>query len=114
MKLKKSLLAIVLLALAALACTQNRREKNMEMLTQPQAGDIYEVRDEDGYYSLQRVKMVRGDSVFLQANAYSVQKPSELRGIRAVENFEDLDFSSTKMELLARFERGEIFDVDRE
>lgn len=94
---------------------QNDKKKNAAYIETPQAGDIYEIKDENRMYTLYKAKKVIGDTVFVQLSNFQTNKRSGLREI----NKPDADAWSTeavpitKPQLLEMLERGEIIDVER-
>lgn len=98
----------------AVMSNREMREKEKNYINNPQAGDMYEYKTEDGNYSSMKVMKVVGSELEVSLNEYSVNKQSGLDKIDLPENFssEPILMDRGKIELM--FDRNEIVGVYRE
>jgi len=87
-------------------------KKNVQLVLQPQAGDIYEMATENDHYTLLKVGRVQGDSVFVHINEYEANKKSGLSQLRG-EPFSPEEIIFTKQTIRVMLKEGKILDVDR-
>ncbi|EMR03722.1 zinc ribbon domain-containing protein [Cesiribacter andamanensis] len=88
-------------------------EEQQGYIAQPQAGDVYDVKSADGYYSTLRVSAIEGDVLHLQVNEYAVNKASATHTIDKAENYSEEFMEMTQAEIAEMFEKGEITRVKR-
>jgi len=107
-------LTAVLISIAVIAVKKND-EKNAQLILTPQSGDIFEIKTKDNQYTLYKVDQVQGDSVFVQANKYEVNKSSGLADLKLKDSnsYTDEELAFTKSELKEMLRNGEILDIDR-
>jgi hypothetical protein len=91
----------------------NNDKKNVQLVLQPQAGDIYEMATENDHYTLLKVGRVQGDSVFVHINEYEAGKRSGLSQLRD-EPFSPEEITFTKQTIRVMLKEGKILDVERE
>lgn len=91
----------------------NNDKKNVQLVLQPQSGDIYEMATENDHYTLLKVGRVQGDSVFVHINEYEAGKKSGLSQLRD-EPFSPEEIVFTKQTLRVMLKEGKILDVERE
>jgi hypothetical protein len=108
---------ILLAALVGIAVYKsNERDKqNAVFIAAPQKGDIFEIKTQEGQYTLYKVETIKGDTVFVHPHNYETDKATGLAGLKrkgdtayAAETIELL-----KPELKQMLEKGDILDVDR-
>ena len=87
--------------------------RNAKLITEPKAGDIFEIKTVGNNYTLYKVESVAGDSVLIAANNFETNKLSGLRDLK-VKGFSTELYSYHKNELKMMLESGEIMDIDRE
>lgn len=113
---KKLLIFSLLLLLGATIVwrilERNNDKKNIQLVLQPQAGDIYEMATENGHYTLLKVGKVTGESVFVHINEYEANKKSELSRLKD-EPFSTEEIMFTKQTLRVMLKEGKILDVER-
>lgn len=88
-------------------------EQEMEYLANPQAGDLYRYKMDDGNYSTYRVISSTTDSVFVLENDYWVD---EMRGIKEIlsdENYSDNQYYMSRADIKAKYDANTIYSVDR-
>lgn len=85
---------------------------NAKMILAPQAGDVYEVKEGTGSYTLYKVARVAGDSVYILHNLYETNKRSGLGDLMKKEFAPEEDVL-TKNELKELFDKGTIDDINR-
>jgi len=91
-------------------------KKNTLLITAPQKGDVFEIKTEEGQYTLYKVDGIHGDTVFVRQNQYETDKESGLSGLKQKG---DTAYTRETMELLKQtlkkmLDDGEIIDVDRQ
>jgi hypothetical protein len=117
-KTKTRLLAISgiiilgILAIVGVFASRYHDKKNVQLVLQPQAGDIYEMATENEHYTLLKVGRVQGDSVFVHINEYEANKKSGLSQLRG-EPFSPEEIVFTKQTIRVMLKEGKILDVDR-
>jgi hypothetical protein len=117
-KTKTRLLAISgiiilgILAIVGVFTSRYHDKKNVQLVLQPQAGDIYEMATENEHYTLLKVGRVQGDSVFVHINEYEANKKSGLSQLRG-EPFSPEEIVFTKQTIRVMLKEGKILDVDR-
>lgn len=85
---------------------------NAKMILAPQAGDIYEVKQGPGSYTLYKVSRVEGDSVYILHNMFESNKRSGLSALLGKE-FDPEPEVLAKSELKELFDKGTIDDIRR-
>ena len=88
-------------------------EQQDSYIAQPQAGDVYDVKSEDGYYSTLRVSAVQGDTITVHVNEYAVNKASATHTIDKAENYGEEFMKLTRTEIADMYRKGEITHVKR-
>jgi hypothetical protein len=88
-------------------------EKNKLYITNPQAGDMYDVKTEGNAWTVLKVKEVNADTVFILYNKFQVDKRTGIYKIKKDEDFEVEAFPMMKSDLADMFNKGEINDIDR-
>ncbi len=90
-------------------------EERATFISAPQKGDIYEIKTNDGAYTLYKVASLKGDTVFMLASQFVTNKHKGLNDLKSkgVESFLPIPSPITKSELKNMLEKGEIIGVDR-
>jgi hypothetical protein len=104
-------IVVVLIALAIISDKQNDAQ-NAKLILDPKPGDVYEVKNANDNYTLYKVSKVVGDTVFILQNEYEVTAKSGLRKLRDKPFVNEPD-EFLKSELKAKFDNGEIVDINR-
>lgn len=89
------LLLIFVLIIAIALAIRNDEQENRSMLRSPQVGDVYDIKEADDMYSIMRLADIKGDSVGVQLNNYTVDKRShvyQLRSQRSDDFQEEVDY----------------------
>ncbi|MEO7309166.1 MAG: hypothetical protein ABIX01_02120 [Chitinophagaceae bacterium] len=107
-------LLAVIIVIAVISGKQND-EKNAKLIAAPIKGDIYEVKTDAGQYTLYLVDEVLGDSIFLRTNNYETNKSSGISDLKrkGMTAYSEDTYAFSKGEIKAKFDKKEIFDVDR-
>lgn len=87
---------------------------NEAFISAPAIGDVYEYKVEKGSYSTLKVMKATNDSVFLSENEFVMNKSNKLHTIDKPENYSEMMFGVSKVEVKNMFTSGEIFDVNRD
>ncbi len=107
----------LVIALVTIGVISDRRkdEKNAKLIVSPQVNDIYEVTLGYKHYTLYKVAIVKGDSVFLSVNDYETNKATGLKDLKKKRGnaFSEDFLPLTKAELKEMLEKGEILDIER-
>ena len=109
------LFVIVVLAILLANSIRNDKKENTDFLQAPQKGDVYEIYDENGSYTLYKAYEIVGDTVFVLLSNFQANKISGLRKInqQAPDAWSEDPAAITKPQLLEMLEKGEIIDVQR-
>nr|MBI1229818.1 zinc-ribbon domain-containing protein [Cytophagales bacterium] len=102
------------IVLGAISSNQ-RDERNTNFISEPQVGDVYEIKIEYKQYTLYKVGNISGDTVFVLAHQFETNKKSGLRELKRKGDagfFEDL-LPIHKAELKEMLDNGEIMEVER-
>ncbi len=104
-----------LISLVMISCFifyKQKEKRNAELILVPQAGDIFEIKTKDNFYTLYKVDQVKGDSVFIQVNNYQVNQETGLSDLKR-KGYSDEIYTISKKELKEMFKSGEVIDIDR-
>lgn len=109
------LLLLGLLITFGVYASNENDEKNLQLVSAPKAGDIYQLRTPNHQYTLARVNAVKGDTVFLLWSNLETDKISGLSKILAAGNeaFDDHAEPFLLSELKHKLELDEIIDIKR-
>lgn len=103
----------LLIALAFYLSSQNDKN-NKIYIEDPQVGDVYSITTEkNGYYSSLKISEIKNDSVFVIFNDYEIDKRSKIYKIDKDQNYTSDSEGYTKSELKDLFNKGIIYDIDR-
>lgn len=87
--------------------------KSHSFLLEPQAGDVYQIKNEDNMYTLWMLDSLYGDSFSIQRNLYTVNSPSYYDQIRADSNFNSIHFITHRDTLIKWKQKGKLLKVER-
>ncbi len=90
-----------------------RKKLDMEYISAPRKGDVYEYKVDSGSYSTLKVLRLSNDSVFVSQNEYQISKKSGIHTIDKPENYSASMYGISKSELAQMYDSGAIFDVNR-
>ncbi|GGF24859.1 hypothetical protein [Hymenobacter cavernae] len=107
------LLLSAVMALNLLIFNGLSTKEDLAYLTQPRTGDLYQVRTQEGNYSLLKVVAAAGNSVQLQANAYQTPSSLEVANLNKPENYGREAFDLTRYDLQIMMQKEQIVDVER-
>lgn len=104
-----------LMVWAGMSVEQNKKNSAKWILA-PQKGDVYEIKTEDGEYSICKVNSIAGDTVFLFYSQFQINKSSKLYQIKnkGEEAYLPLPIPKLKSELKTMLDKGEIMEVERD
>jgi hypothetical protein len=91
----------------------NDKKQELEYISSPKAGDIYEYKIEAGKYSTIKVVDASKDSVFVIYNDYELNLMSQLYKIEKPENYSGAPCGISRNKLKEMYVSGEIFDIKR-
>lgn len=106
--------------LAALIVIGTIADKKSEELTtkyvqQPHAGDIMEIKSSDTSYTLYKIGLVEGDSVYVYPNLYETSAERGLSQLKEKGDsvYEEALYGFSKTELKQMLAKGEILKINR-
>jgi hypothetical protein len=106
------LAAIVVLIGMAVIDSNKDKEKNAQFVLTPKTGDIYEVKTPNSHYTLMKVIEVQKDSVYVRYNNYESTKATGIYKLKDKAYSEEV-YALKKTELKNMFDKGDIFDIER-
>lgn len=106
------LLLFAIAVVVGLITSHFTKQHTAAYVAQPQVGDVYHVRTDDGY-SLMRVTEVGGNSVKLLANTYQTDNASRLDEIDKPENYDQEPVDITPLDLQIMLQKEQIVEVER-
>lgn len=86
----------------------------VEYISTPLKGDIYDIKLEDGDYTLYSVQAVTEDSVFVYMNDYKTNYKTGLDEIDQIENYSTDVFGFSKLDIKTLYDTKHIIDVTRD
>ena len=94
---------------------RRKNDKNNKIyIEDPQVGDVYSITTEkNGYYSSLKISEIKNDSVFVIFNDYEIDKRSKIYKIDKDQIYTSDSEGYTKSELKDLFNKGIIYDIDR-
>jgi hypothetical protein len=94
---------------------QKKKEKSGKLILAPVAGDVFEIKLNDGQYTLYKVNDVRSDSVFVNLSEYETNMESGFGDLKnkGESAFSAVSIGLTKKQLKEMFDKGEIINVER-
>lgn len=103
----------VLICIGIYSSGQTEKEE-AEYLKNPKAGDVYEMKIENGHFSTARVDKVDKDSVYVTLNDYETDKSSGISEIDVAKNYTIFKVSLSKKMVQNLYEKDSIFAINRE
>lgn len=109
-----SILFIVLLSIGFYNYKRNERI-NLQYLSKPKAGDVYEIRTGTFEYSVYKVKSISNDTVYVYASKYLTDKRKEMEAIKkkGPESFQEKPIPLLLKDLPNLYDELFILDVER-
>jgi len=89
-------------------------KKEAEYLKAPKAGDVYEMKIDNGHYSTARVDKVDKDSVYVTFNDYETDKSSGINDIDVEKNYSIFRGSYTRQMIQDLYKKDSIFAINRD
>lgn len=83
-------------------------------LHQPERGDVYEIKTDDGKYSLLKILEVKEDSLFVVFHNGETENKSELKTLMDTKNFSREMFAFSKEQIIINYDDGLILNIIRE
>lgn len=90
-----------------------KRDETSILIKNPIAGDIYNLKLSNGYYSNMRIEKITKDSVYTTHNDFEAYLPYEADDLDKDENYSNRKVSYTKTALLKLYENDEIIKIRR-
>jgi len=89
------------------------KDQTAEWIKNPIAGDVYDLKFSNGYYSTLRIDKATNDSIFGTANDYQVSMFYETSDIDKLENYTLKKERCSKSDLKKLYAEGEIISIKR-
>ena len=89
-------------------------ENELEYITAPLAGDVYEYKVESGNYSTLKVDRVTADSVYVLENLYEINRITKLYKIDKSENYLPESYGISRSRIKLMHDSGEIMNIKRD
>lgn len=93
---------------------QQHKKDVAEYITMPLKGDVYDIKLDDGDYTLYAVQAVTKDSVFVYMNDYKTNYKTGLNEIDQLENYSKDIFGFSKLDIKTLYDTKHIVDVTRD
>ena len=91
-----------------------KRDKEKTYIDNPKAGDVYEMKIEDGFYSTAKVLYLRNDTIFVTANNMKTDKVEGISEIDIDRNYGLFKEAYSKKKLESLFAQDSIISVNRD
>jgi hypothetical protein len=91
-----------------------RKDKEKTYVANPKVGDVYEMVDEDGYYSTAKVLSVTNDSIFVTVNNMKTDQTKGISEIDIDRNYGIFKEVYSKKKLESLFAQDTIFAINRD
>src|SRR5687768_1747886 len=89
------------------------KEVQAERVKSPMAGDVYELKTNEGAYTTFRIVNVKMDTIAVHLNNYEVKTVSGINKLDKDENYSDSTYLIPVSTLQEMFTAGEIVDINR-
>lgn len=109
-----SLLSLGLLMAFGALYYNYRKDKEKTYIENPKAGDVYEMKIEDGFYSTAKVLYLRNDTIFVTANNMKTDKVEGISEIDIDRNYGLFKEAYSKKKLESLFAQDSIISVNRD
>ncbi|WP_089262316.1 hypothetical protein [Maribacter sedimenticola] len=108
-------LLLLICLIGLIIYTTGRDKLNTKLyLSEPEIGDIYKYRVDNGNYSTMKLVSITQDSLFLSLNDYEISKRSRIYKIDKPENYPDTYFGYSKHEISLMEKDGTILEINRD
>lgn len=106
---------IVLVLVSTFLSKQFRKERIAKLILSPKAGQILEIKTQDGNYSVWKIESVHRDSVFFRPHHFEGKDSEVIEILReqADTAYSNKIYSITTKELKKMLDKGDIIDIDR-
>lgn len=108
------LAVIAIIITVILVSSRQDNKMNLEYISNPAVGDVYELNTEDGQFTTLKVVEVLIDTVYFLNNDYYVNLKSGLYDLDIEENYDDTMYFLLQPELASMYEEDIIFNVRRD
>ncbi|MCG8306942.1 MAG: zinc ribbon domain-containing protein [Cytophagales bacterium] len=107
-------LVLIVMFVTWMNFTNKENEKTeLEYISSPLKGDIYEYETESSNYSTLKVVEVTDDSIFVAPNEYETTKMAGVYEIDEDANYPDVQYGLSRAEVKNMYDDGVIYDVKR-
>lgn len=108
------LLAVVFFAFRMISGISNPETDTLESyLNSPEEGDVYEIKTDNGNYSLLKVVEITDDSLYVQFHPGETEDKSEIKKLRTSRSFSREIFSFSREQIIINYESGLILNIER-
>jgi ribosomal protein S27E len=91
----------------------NIKNETLNYINNPKRGDIYNLKDSNGYYSTMRIDNLTNDSIYGILNDYNAYLPTDLSDIDIPENYSNKKVKYSKKDLYLLKKNNQIFSITR-
>lgn len=91
----------------------NKKDETAILIKNPIAGDIYNLKLSNGYYSNMRIDKVTKDSIYTTHNDFDAYMPYEIDDLNKAENYSDRKISYSKKDITKLYQEDEIIKITR-
>lgn len=91
----------------------DKKDQTSILIKNPIAGDIYNLKLSNGYYSNMRIDKVTKDSVYTTHNDFDAYLPYEADDLDKTENYSNRKFSYSKAALIQLYKNDEVTKIRR-
>ncbi|MCC5918621.1 MAG: hypothetical protein JJU02_14965 [Cryomorphaceae bacterium] len=108
-------LALIAVFISFISIESGKNEKlKVQYFSSPQIGDRYHYKDDIGSYSTLIITSISHDSIFFSPNEYVINKVSQIYKIDKPENYSEMSFGLSKLNVKKMIDSGDIFNVKRD
>lgn len=100
-------------AIALSLVSNNTNRKELEYLSSPLKGDVYEYKTNDTQYSTMKISTVSTDSIYVSLNRHKIDKASQLNWIDKLENYQKNTVAFERQKINDMYNNGTILEINR-
>lgn len=109
------LLAAVFVAFRLISGISTADTNTLESyLNSPEPGDVYEIKTDEGNYSLLKIVDVKEDSVHVRFHNDEMEKESDLKDLKMNSSYSRTLYAFSKEQMKINYEDGLILNIERE
>lgn len=101
------------LAIALLLVHKTSNQKELEYLSAPIKGDIYEYQIDSALYSSMKIIKVSADSLYVSLNQHTSLKAKDIPSIDKPENYQRTTIAFERQKINDMYNSGKILEINR-